>query len=145
MLPHRVRVDLGAMAMKGNSTFPQSSRITGTSTSDCLESYQDTRWGGLTPCREAVSIFYNYSWLDKAWLGWVLWHINQCRLLKAKSTLNMYFEYIWLGWVGFYGISTIVAYLIPNSLRIYWIYRILFGLVLWYISLRRLFNTNISL
>ena len=26
---------------------------------------------------------------------------------------------IWLGWVGFYGISTIVGYLMPNPIFIY--------------------------
>ena len=26
---------------------------------------------------------------------------------------------IWFGWVGFYGISTIVGYLMPNPLYIY--------------------------
>ena len=35
---------------------------------------------------------------------------------------------IWFGWVGFYGISTIVGYLMPNPLYTYIKY-ILFGLV----------------
>ena len=35
------------------------------------------------------------------WLGWVLWHINHCRLFNAKSSLYIYIKYnmIWLGWV----------------------------------------------
>ena len=41
-------------------------------------------------------------------------HINHCRLLIAKSSLYIYIKYIWLGLVGFYGISTIVGYLMPN-------------------------------
>ena len=38
---------------------------------------------------------------------------------------------IWLDWVGFYGISTIVGYLMPNPLYIYIKY-IGFGLVGFY-------------
>ena len=37
--------------------IPQSSRITGTSPSDCLVSQQDTHWGVLLLCREAVCVF----------------------------------------------------------------------------------------
>ena len=50
------------------------------------------------------------------WLGWVLWHINHCRLFDAKSSLYIYIKYIGFGLVGFYGISTIVGYLMPNPL-----------------------------
>ena len=33
-------------------------------------------------------------------LGWVLWHINHCRLFIAKSFLYIYIKYmIWFGWV----------------------------------------------
>ena len=35
----------------------------------------------------------------------ILWHINPCWLFKAKSSLYIYFKYIWFSWVGFYGIS----------------------------------------
>ena len=28
------------------------------------------------------------------WLGWVLWHINHCRLFNAKSSLYIYIKYI---------------------------------------------------
>ena len=50
------------------------------------------------------------------WLGWVLWHINHCRLFNAKSSFYKYIEYIWFGLVRFYGISTIVGYLMLNPL-----------------------------
>ena len=50
------------------------------------------------------------------WFGWVLWHINHCRLFNAKSSLYIYIKYIGFGLVGFYGISTIVGYLMPNPL-----------------------------
>ena len=48
------------------------------------------------------------------WFGWVLWHINHYRLFNTKSPLYIYIKYIWFGLVGFYGISTIIGYLIPN-------------------------------
>ena len=51
--------------------------------------------------------------------GWVLWHINLCRLFNAKSSLYIYIKYIWFTLVGFYGISTIVGYLMPNPLYTY--------------------------
>ena len=68
------------------------------------------------------------------WFGWVLWHINHCRLFNAKSSLYKYIKYIVFGLVGFYGISTIVGYLITNPIYIYiyiYIY-IWFGLVGFY-------------
>ena len=43
------------------------------------------------------------------WFGWVLWHLNHCRLFNAKSSLYIYIKYIGFGLVGFYGISTIVG------------------------------------
>ena len=49
------------------------------------------------------------------WFGWVLWHINHCRLFNAKSSLFIYiYDLVW-----FYGISTIVGYLMPNPLYTY--------------------------
>ena len=53
------------------------------------------------------------------WFGLVLWHINHCRLFNAKSYLYIYIKYLWFGLVGFYGISTIVGYLMPNPLYTY--------------------------
>ena len=53
------------------------------------------------------------------WFGCVLWHINRCRLFNTKSSLYIYIKYIWFGWVGFYGLSTIVGYLMPNPLYTY--------------------------
>ena len=53
-------------ATEGVLRIPQSPSITGTSPSDCLVSYQDTRWGGvLTLSREAVGVFYSLSRLGK--------------------------------------------------------------------------------
>ena len=53
------------------------------------------------------------------WFGWVLWHINDCKLLNEKSSLYIDIKYIWFSLVGFYGISAIVGYLIPNPLYTY--------------------------
>ena len=50
------------------------------------------------------------------WFELVLMYINPCRLFNAKSSLYMCIEYIGFGFVGFYGISTIVGYLMPNPL-----------------------------
>ena len=56
-------------------------------------------------------------------------------------------KYILFGLVGFYGISTIVGYLMPNSLytHIYEIYIIWFGWVLWHINNCRLLDAKFSL
>ena len=69
----------------------------------------------------------------KIWFGWVLWHINHCRLFNAKSSLYIYIKYIRFGLVRFYGISIIAGYLMPNPLYIYiYIKNIRFGLVGFY-------------
>ena len=45
--------------------------------------------------------------------------MNHCKLFNAKSFLYIDIKYIGFGLVGFYGISTIVGYLVPNSLYTY--------------------------
>ena len=82
------------------------------------------------------------------WFGWVLWHINHCRLCNAKFSLYIYIKYTWFGLVGFYGISITVGYLMANPLYTYIlnIYDLVwFGLVLWHINQCRLFNVKFSL
>ena len=54
---------------------------------------------------------------DLFWL--VLLNINHCRLFYAKSALYIYIEYIGFCLVGFYGISSIVGYLMSNPLYTY--------------------------
>ena len=74
--------------------------------------------------------------MHRIWFCFVLWHIYYNGLFNAKSFLNIYIKNIYV-LVGFYGISTIVGYLIPNPLYIYiyiYIYCILFGWVLWHIN-----------
>ena len=77
------------------------------------------------------------------WCGWVLWHINHCRLFYDKSSLYIFIKYIWFGLVGFYDISTILDYLMLNPLYTYIlnIYE-LFDWVLWHINHCWLFDTK---
>ena len=42
---------------------------------------------------------------------------NHCRLFNAKSSLYIHLNIF--GWVGFYGTSTIIGYLMPNLLHTY--------------------------
>ena len=82
------------------------------------------------------------------WFGFM--GINHCWLFNAKSSLYIYIENIWFGLVGFYGIPTIVGYLVPNPLYIYiyiyiYIYMIWFDWVLWHTNHYRLFNAKSSL
>ena len=63
--------------------------------------------------------FYVEQRVSLVGFGCVLWHINHCRLFNAKSSLYIYIKYIIFGLVGFYGISTIVGYLMPNPLYTY--------------------------
>ena len=51
--------------------------------------------------------------------GLVLWHINISWLFNAKCFLYIHIKYIWFDLVGFYGISTIVGYYIPNLFHTY--------------------------
>ena len=53
------------------------------------------------------------------WFTWVLWHTNHCRVFNAKSCLYIYIKYIWFDLLGFYGISTIVGYLMANPVYTY--------------------------
>ena len=52
------------------------------------------------------------------YFGWILWHINHCRLFNAKSSFYIYILNIY-DLVGFYGILTVVGYLMPNPLYAY--------------------------
>ena len=52
VLPLLARVDLGAKGMNGFSAFPK------TTASNCIVSYQDTRWEALPLRRDTVGVFY---------------------------------------------------------------------------------------
>ena len=63
VLPLQVRVELGVMAMKVYSTFPQSS-MTGASPFDSLLSYPGCVSEEVFPlCRDTLSVFYTPSQL----------------------------------------------------------------------------------
>ena len=56
-----------------------------------------------------------------------------CTWIYVYGSIKRIAKYLkdWLGWVGFYDISTLVGYLIPNPLYTFLkIYMIWFGLVL---------------
>ena len=64
---------------------------------------------------------YEPEWKRQSmdWFVLVLWHINHFWLFNVKSYFYIYIKYIWFGLVGFYGISTLVGYLMPNPLYTY--------------------------
>ena len=74
-----------------------------------------------------LDLFILSEWfsLENKWLigsfglDGFLCHINHCRLFNAKSSLYIYIKYIRFGFVSFYGISTIVGYLMQNPLYTY--------------------------
>ena len=59
----------GSNGNEGVLHIPQSSSITGSSSSDCLVSYQDTRCGGAYPSAEKHSV---YSTAPADWAPWTL-------------------------------------------------------------------------
>ena len=63
----------------------------------------------LNPLYTNISNIYDFLWLDFK-------HINHCRLFHAKSSLFIYINNIGFGWVEFYGISTIIGYLMLNPI-----------------------------
>ena len=98
----------GSDGNKGVQHISQSSGITEALPSDCLVSYPGHSWGwgsalaDKAPVREIWSAYsyeiqiiwkqiyltpdrYTTSGSEWIWLvGWVLWHINLCRLFNAK-------------------------------------------------------------
>ena len=77
------------------SSIPQSSSITRTSPSDCLVSYPG-EWGGvLHLCREAVSVFYNPSRLDKSQIGVIVYALDYNIIeseFKLQSGYHVHFQ-----------------------------------------------------
>ena len=59
---------------------------------------------------------FGFMNVSLVWFCLVLWHINHCWLFNAKSSLYIFIRYIGFGLVAFYGISTIIGYLMPNPL-----------------------------
>ena len=98
-------------------------------------------------CYISNTITTKSSYSTRIWFGWVLWHINHCRLFNTKSSLHIYIKYKRFGLVGFHGTSTIAGYLMLNFLyiHIYQIYRIWFVWVSWHINHCRLSDAKFSL
>ena len=72
----------------------------------------------LLPVGNSKSLVCIYIYLIyMIWFDVVLWHINHCRLFNAKYSLFIYIKYIWFDLVGFYSISTIIGYLMPNIFK----------------------------
>ncbi len=65
VLPLWVTVALGAMAIKGYSTFPKALALLEPHYQIILCHIQDNHWGSLTPCRDAVGVFYSISRLGQ--------------------------------------------------------------------------------
>ena len=83
--PLRVRVDLGAMVMKGYSVF---SKAPATLATDCLVSYQEN-WlvdVVLPLCREAVGVFYSRLGNNSPLIPQ---EIKIIRTLTEKNKLNV--------------------------------------------------------
>ena len=87
MLPLRVSGP-GSDGNKGVLSIPQSSSIAGISPSDCLVSYQDTRWeGGSYPSAEKQSVY------STAPADWTCKQMNS-ELFENKVTNELSYTYI---------------------------------------------------
>ena len=62
-------------------------RIAGTLPSDCLVSYQDTRWGGFTPLQRSSRYILGKNWEVKRW------RLHVCRakvIYRWSAEIEMY-------------------------------------------------------
>ena len=66
------------------------------------------------PVRKKSGNLFNDPRIDLVWSCFMAY--QPCRLFNAKFTSCMYIKFIGFGLVGFYGISTIVGYVMPNPL-----------------------------
>ena len=103
----------GSDGNKGVLGIPQSSKITGASPSDCLESYIRTFFGGvvLLLCRFGVSVLYSLSRLGQDWWN-ILLAINQSQnngvCLKIFQIRNFKFCWYIINWMFFYSCKLFV-------------------------------------
>ena len=84
VLPLWARVDLGAMAMKGYSTFPKAPALV----EPCHQKIDVTSMtlGGILPlCRDAVSVFYSTSQLVAQSAGAA--EYTDCMTAEGKTLL----------------------------------------------------------
>ena len=97
VLPFQARVHLGAMAMKGYSTFPkevlcipQSSSITGASPSGCLVSYSGHSLGEFYPSAEMQSL---YSVAPANWTRLCQWE-KKFVLASLFNGISIFMSYL---------------------------------------------------
>ena len=110
----------GSGRNEGVFHIPQSSSITGTLLSDWLTLYPGHLLGeSYLPLEVQAMYSTEPSRLSNCWFSSVLWHINPCRLFNVSSSLYIYIWYIWFCPIGFFGISIIVEYLMPNAVYTY--------------------------
>ena len=91
------RVDLGAMAMKGCSTFPKSPASLEPHHQIFLVSYPGHSFGGVLPlCRGAVSVFYSPSQLGKEKISWKGKEIEkeENKVMQRRGKFEVYQCYI---------------------------------------------------
>ena len=62
-----------------------------------------------------ITYIYIYIYIYLIWFCWVLWHINHYRWF-IPNPVYTYITYIWFDFFGFYRISIIVGYLMPNPI-----------------------------
>ena len=70
VLPHRARVDLGAMVNKGRSAFPKAPVLLEASPSDCLVSYPGHSLERFYPSAEMQSVYFT------APADWAKWPVE---------------------------------------------------------------------
>ena len=78
----------------------------------CRQNLKKKHSADLMKQRPTLTVHHSYIHI-------FFWHIKHCRLFNTKSSLYIYIKYIGFGLVRFYGISTIVGYLMPNPLYTY--------------------------
>ena len=90
--------------------------------------YINYMWFGLVGLYGISTIGYSipnplYSyWIYIIWLGWVLWHINLCRLFNAKSSLyiiNIY-DLVWLGFIAYQPLLVIQYQILSIHIEYIW-------------------------
>ena len=70
VLPFRARVDLGAMAIKGNSTFPKAAALLKPHHQIVQCHILDTRWGSLTPLQRSSRCILQPQQTRQGYLDW---------------------------------------------------------------------------
>ena len=88
VLPHRVRVDQVAIAMKWYTTLPKAPWLE--PDLQIFFSYPGHFLRVLTDMQPV----YSAVLADWFLIDWILWHIDSWRLFKAKSFLHIYIKYL---------------------------------------------------